>query len=83
MAPEKFQWFIKEGTFTGMKPQMWAPFVVPKEFYDRKNVGRFLTVVARLKPGATRFTGAIADGHSRRANRTRSIPTSTATGVPP
>jgi putative ABC transport system permease protein len=53
VAPEKFQWFIKEGTLTGMKPQMWAPLVVPKEFYDRKNVGRFLTVVARLKPGAT------------------------------
>jgi putative ABC transport system permease protein len=53
IAPEKFDWFIKPGSLTARKPQMWSPFVFPKAFSDRKNVGRFLTVVARLKPGIT------------------------------
>jgi len=53
VAPESFHWFIKEGSLTGAKPQMWAPLVFPQEYHDRKNVGRFLTVVARLKPGVT------------------------------
>ena len=53
VAPENFTWFIKDGSFTGAKPEMWTPFVFPKTFSDRKGVGRFLTVVARLKPGAT------------------------------
>ena len=53
VAPENFEWFIKDGTLTGGKPQMWAPFVFPKDFADRKNTGRFLTVVARMKPGYT------------------------------
>jgi putative ABC transport system permease protein len=53
VAPQNFSWFIKDGSFTGAKPQMWSPFVFPASFSDRKDVGRFLTVVARLKPGAT------------------------------
>ena len=53
VAPENFTWFIKDGSFTGAKPQMWSPFVFPASFSNRKGVGRFLTVVARLKPGAT------------------------------
>jgi putative ABC transport system permease protein len=53
VAPKSFHWFIKEGSLTGAKPQMWAPLVFPQEYHDRKNVGRFLTVVARLKPGVT------------------------------
>jgi putative ABC transport system permease protein len=53
VAPEDFSWFIKDGSFTGAKPQMWTPFVFPASFSDRKEVGRFLSVVARLKPGAT------------------------------
>ena len=53
VAPQNFQWFIKDGSLTGAKPQMWSPFVMPKDFAERKNVGRFLTVVARLKPGVT------------------------------
>ena len=54
VAPEKFGWFIKESALTDAKPQMWSPFVFPKAFSQRKNVGRFLTVVARMKPGVTR-----------------------------
>jgi putative ABC transport system permease protein len=53
VAPEDFTWFIKDGSFTGAKPEIWSPFVFPASFSDRKGVGRFLTVVARLKPGAT------------------------------
>ncbi len=53
VAPENFSWFIKDGSFTGAKPQMWTPFVFPASFSDRKDIGRFLSVVARLKPGAT------------------------------
>jgi putative ABC transport system permease protein len=53
VAPQDFTWFIKDGSLTGAKPQIWEPFVFPQVFYERKNVGRFLTVVARLKRGAT------------------------------
>jgi len=53
VAPEGFDWFIKDSSLTGAKPQMWTPWIIPKAFYDRKNVGRFMTVVARLKPAAT------------------------------
>src|SRR5580704_11273891 len=53
VAPQNFTWFIKDGSFTGAKPEMWTPFIFPASFSDRKGVGRFLTVVARLKPGAT------------------------------
>ena len=53
VAPEGFDWFIKEGSLTTGKPQMWSPWVIPDEYQERKNVGRFMTVVARLKPGVT------------------------------
>ena len=53
VAPQKFQWFIKDGSFTGAKPQMWSPFVFPQSWSNHKDMGRFITVVARLKPGAT------------------------------
>jgi putative ABC transport system permease protein len=53
VAPQNFTWFIKDGSFTGAKPQMWTPFIFPASFSDHKDIGRFLTVVARLKPGVT------------------------------
>lgn len=54
VAPKDFTLFIKDGTLTGSKPQMWSPWVVPKDWGDRKQgVGRYLTVLARLKPGVT------------------------------
>ncbi|HEY6267651.1 MAG TPA: ABC transporter permease [Candidatus Acidoferrum sp.] len=53
VAPQKFQWFIKDGSFTGAKPQMWSPFVFPQSWSSHKDMGRFITVVARMKPGAT------------------------------
>ena len=54
VAPEKFDWFIKQGSLTTARPQLWSPFVFPEVFHNRKDVGRFLTVVARLKPKVTR-----------------------------
>jgi putative ABC transport system permease protein len=53
VAPQNFQWFIKDGSLTGAKPQMWSPFVFPQSFHSHKDVGRFITTLARLKPGAT------------------------------
>jgi putative ABC transport system permease protein len=52
VAPQKFQWFIKDGSQTGAKPQMWTPFVFPQSWSNHKDIGRFITVVARLKPSA-------------------------------
>src|SRR5436309_7351610 len=52
VAPQDFNWFIKDGSLTGAKPRLWSPFVFPQSFHDRKQIGRFLTVAARLKPGA-------------------------------
>src|SRR5216683_1202209 len=53
VAPQNFNWFIKDGSLTGAKPRIWSPFVFPQSFHDHKQIGRFLTVVARLKPGVT------------------------------
>src|SRR5467141_1786586 len=53
IAPQNFQWFIKDGSLTGAKPQIWSPFIFPQSFHDHKQIGRFMTVVARLHPGAT------------------------------
>src|SRR2546426_2080537 len=52
VAPQDFNWFIKDGSLTGAKPRLWSPFVFPQSFHDRMQIGRFLNVAARLKPGA-------------------------------
>jgi predicted permease len=54
VAPQNFHWFIKDGSLTGARPQMWSPFVFPQAFHHHKQIGRFMTVAARLKPGVTR-----------------------------
>jgi putative ABC transport system permease protein len=53
VAPENFDPFIAEGSLTGDYPELWAPFVFPPAYLDRSKTGRFLTVVARLKPGVS------------------------------
>jgi putative ABC transport system permease protein len=53
VAPQNFNWFIKDGSLTGAKPRIWSPWVFPQSFHDHKQMGRFLTVTARLKPGVT------------------------------
>jgi predicted permease len=54
VAPQNFHWFIKDGSLTSAKPQMWSPFVFPQSWSNHNDMGRFITVVARLKPGANR-----------------------------
>ncbi|MGH9684607.1 MAG: ADOP family duplicated permease [Candidatus Acidiferrales bacterium] len=51
VTPPNFDSFIPAGSLTGEHPQMWASFAFPSSFKDRSKVGRFLTVIARLKPG--------------------------------
>ena len=52
VAPKDFSLYVKDGTLTSAKPQMWSPWAVPESFGDRKQgMGRYLTVVARMKPG--------------------------------
>jgi putative ABC transport system permease protein len=54
VAPKDFTLFIRDGTLTGSRPQMWSPWAVPKDWGDRKQgVGRYLTVLARMKPNVT------------------------------
>jgi putative ABC transport system permease protein len=53
IAPRNFGFFIKQGTLTGNKPQLWSPWVLPAALREHKSVGRFMTVLARLKPGMT------------------------------
>ena len=71
VLPRDFDSFISQGSLTGERPQLWTPFVFPDTFYKHANVGRFLTVVARLKPGVT-FSQAqaqmnvLASGMSRK-----------------
>jgi putative ABC transport system permease protein len=53
VAPKNFGFFIKQGTLTGSKPQLWSPWALPAELRAHKSVGRFMTVVARLRPNVT------------------------------
>ena len=53
VAPRDFDLFIAEGALTNAHAQLWVPLAFPPESHDRTKVGRFLTVVARLKEGAT------------------------------
>jgi putative ABC transport system permease protein len=53
VAPQNFQWFIKDGSLTSAKPRMWSPFVFPQSFHDHKQMGRFVTVAARLNSGTS------------------------------
>ncbi|HTS13571.1 MAG TPA: ABC transporter permease [Candidatus Limnocylindrales bacterium] len=52
VMPARFDWFIKDGSLTNARPQMWYPFAFPERWAARK-IGRFLTVVARLNSGVT------------------------------
>lgn len=53
IMPQNFTFFIKDGTLTGEKPQIFTPWVFPHEYEQLGRIGRFLSVVARLKPGST------------------------------
>ena len=52
MGPD-FDWYISEFSFTHQKPQLWAPLEITPTWHDRTKLGRYLRVVARLKPGVS------------------------------
>ncbi len=51
VAGPDFDWYISRFSITHQKPQLWAPIEVTPDWHDRSRVGRFLRVVARVKPG--------------------------------
>ena len=53
VMPQNFSFFIKQGTLSGEKPELWSPWVLPAAYHHRKDIGRFMTVVARLQSGIT------------------------------
>ncbi len=51
VMPRGFQLFIKRGSFTGEEAELWSPIAfTPRSRIPR---GRYLTAVARLKPGVS------------------------------
>jgi predicted permease len=50
MGPD-FDFYIDEMSFTHVRPQLWSPLAVKPAWRDRTRVGRFLRVIARVKPG--------------------------------
>jgi putative ABC transport system permease protein len=51
VLPPNFDWYINEFSFTNQRPQIWTPLVMRPAWRDWTKVGRFLRVVARVKPG--------------------------------
>ncbi|HYY96308.1 MAG TPA: ABC transporter permease, partial [Pyrinomonadaceae bacterium] len=51
VLPANFQWHVMSKSGTGRPPEMWIPLPMPAG--DAALHGRFLLVVARLKPGVT------------------------------
>jgi putative ABC transport system permease protein len=49
VMPPDFQLFIKVGSLTGKQAEIWAPFGLDAS--DRVRKGRYMSAVARLKPG--------------------------------
>jgi putative ABC transport system permease protein len=49
VLPPDFRWFIKQGSLTGNAAEIWSVLVLTNEMLQRG--GRYLSVVARLKPG--------------------------------
>jgi putative ABC transport system permease protein len=53
IAPADFDWYIREFSITGRSPVIWTPLVVTPGWRDPTRLGRFLRVVARVKPGVS------------------------------
>ena len=52
VLPMGFQWHIKKRSGTGRPAEIWAPLAMPTEG-GAATRGRFLSVVARMKPGVS------------------------------
>ena len=51
IAPPDFQFLIKSGSLTGKQAELWMPMTFSPNSRVRR--GRFMTAVARIKPGVT------------------------------
>jgi putative ABC transport system permease protein len=51
VMPPDFRFFIKQGSLTGKPAEMWMPLTFSPNSRVRR--GRYMSAVARLKPGAT------------------------------
>jgi putative ABC transport system permease protein len=51
VMPAGFQWFVRQGSFTGKPAELWSPFGLRAEHRVRR--GRYWSAVARLKDGVT------------------------------
>jgi putative ABC transport system permease protein len=51
VMPAGWNWFVKEGSMFGKPPEIWMAFPITPDLRQRR--GRYLTTVARLKPGIT------------------------------
>ncbi|NOT62131.1 MAG: hypothetical protein HOP19_18110, partial [Acidobacteria bacterium] len=51
VMPAGFQWHIRQNSLSGRVAELWTPYVITSETRVRR--GRFLSAVARLKPGVT------------------------------
>jgi putative ABC transport system permease protein len=51
VMPAGFQWHIRSRSGTGKPAEMWTVLAIPKE--GPATLGRFISVVARLKPGVS------------------------------
>jgi putative ABC transport system permease protein len=51
VMPAGFQWHIRQNSLSGRVAELWTPYVITGEMRQRR--GRFLSTVARLKPGVT------------------------------
>ena len=55
VMPTRFEWHIRSRSGTGKPAEMWIVLPMPKE--GPALLGRFISVVGRLKPGVTREQG--------------------------
>jgi len=51
VMPPDWTWFVKEGAMITKPPELWVAFPITSQF--RVRGGRYLTTIARLKPGVT------------------------------
>ena len=49
VMPAGFKWHIKKSSMTGKSAELWSPWTMTNDMYDRH--GRYMTVAARIKPG--------------------------------